>query len=401
MRPLALPALFVVVFAASLSIFTRDADQARADRTIASILRESESDFHARARELHRSAKEWLFNNIDKEGLFYYAYNPETGKNSQKDDGVNDVRELLASRVLAAECAQTMRDDICAEHRKNLQYLFANWYKEGPYGAYIEYNGKSKLGATADFLRVLLASPDYGKYRREARLLLQNILYLRNADGSFRAWYKAPSYTYYEDHLLTFYAGQALIALIEYYEREKDESVLDAVRKSQHFYIDHYVKNIRENYYPSYVPWQTQALSRLYAIDPRPEYAEAAFIMNDKLLEMQDRKAHVGRFFDPATPHYGDPHSSSDGVDTEGLTYALELAMRIGDRVREARYREAIRLSIYNLEKLQYKAEGAERYLGDPRRFVGAFRTEEGKGWIRIDTTTHAVDALERIIALW
>lgn len=394
-------AAFFVVFSLATAIFTYSSDDARAERRVNKILEKQDQVFLEESMSTLALAKSWMLGNVRPDGLFYYEYNPATDKDSQKNDGINDLRELLASRILATECSKTKDADICAKHRKNIEYIFRNWYKEDKIGAHIIHNGKSKLGATADFLRVLLASPDFPKYHKEASALYRNIRHLQNEDGSFDPWYIAPSYKYFEDHLLTFYAGQALIALVEYYEKTGNEEVLQAALKSQEHYIGHYSDRIRENFYPSYVPWQTQALVKLYALVPRKEYADAVFIMNDKLLQMQDRTDHIGRFYNPATPQYGDPHSSSDGVDTEGLTYALDLAITVGDKEREMRYMDAIKLSIHNLESLQYKPEDAKNFVGDPIRFIGAFRTEFNKSWIRIDTTTHVVDALEQLLQTW
>jgi hypothetical protein len=54
------------------------------------------------------------------------------------------------------------------------------------------------------------------------------------------------------------------------------------------YYIEKYVENIEENYYPAYVPWHTIALNKLYKINKNKKYSEAIYILNDKLLEIQN-----------------------------------------------------------------------------------------------------------------
>ena len=117
------------------------------------------------------------------------------------------------------------------------------------------------------------------------------------------------------------------------------------------------------------------------------------------MLELLDRTDEVGRFFNPATPQYGTPHSSSDGVYTEGLAYALDTAIRSGDAAREKRYREALHLALRNLISLQYTAEEAASFE-HPTWVRGALRTKRGSDYIRIDTTQHTMDAFRKVLPL-
>ena len=86
---------------------------------------------------------------------------------------------------------------------------------------------------------------------------------------------------------------------------------------------------------------------------------------------------------------YGSPHSSSDGIYTEGLTYAYEIAKLINDTYYQNKFKTGIILGIYNLINLQYnnsndKTNGAIRYSNDDYR-------------IRIDSIQHAVDSFRKI----
>jgi len=246
-------------------------------------------------------------------------------------------------------------------------------------------------------LRVLVASPYFENYANEAEALTRGIVHIQKDDGSFSTWYKAPSYEYDEDYLLTFYSGEALLALVEYYEKTLDKQYLDATKKSANFYVDRYALNLEEYYYPAYVPWHTIALNKLYKLSPDQRYAEAVFIMNDKLLELQDTKEYVGRFFNPETPEYGTPHTSSDAIYTEGLAYAYEIALLAGDEKRAKKYLDALAIGVENLLKLQI----TEEIEGSPllsEMYIGSLRIRDGNPWIRVDTTQHAVDAFEKIL---
>jgi len=89
-------------------------------------------------------------------------------------------------------------------------------------------------------------------------------------------------------------------------------------------------------------------------------------------------------------PEYGTPHSSSDGVYTEGLAYAYEVARLVNDTEHQNKYKIGIILGVHNLVSLQYdssddKIDGAIRYNIDDYR-------------IRIDTTQHTIDAFRKIL---
>ncbi|MBI4231793.1 hypothetical protein HY605_01060 [Candidatus Peregrinibacteria bacterium] len=147
------------------------------------------------------------------------------------------------------------------------------------------------------------------------------------------------------------------------------------------------------------MPWHTQSLSKLYKINGDKRYAEAIFILNDKLLELQDMdqdSEFFGRFYDPKTPQYGSPHSASDGVYTEGLVYAFEIAESLGDDEHMELYREAVLRALNYLISLQYQSDERAEFAYFSR-LEGAIRYKIGDERIRIDTTQHTLDAYRKI----
>ena len=336
------------------------------------------------------SAEKWLTSNLREKGCFNYIYELSTGEYPDKN---NMIRQLMASRLLAEFC-QT-NSSLETLHQKNLDFVLEHWYEEDNETSYIFYNNKSKLGAIAMALRTLIYSPFFDNYKENATKLANSIFSLQNSDGSFEPWFIAPDDTYdkdYLDYLLTFYSGEAILSLVEMYIKTNDSIYLDTAVKSQDFYIDKYVVHLDDNYYPSYVPWHTQSLNKLYKITDEKKYADAIMILNDKLLEIQDTndRSTLGRFYDPMHPEYGAPHSSSDGVYTEGLAYAYEVARLVNDTEHQNKYKIGIILGVHNLVSLQYdssddKIDGAIRYNIDDYR-------------IRIDTTQHTIDAFKKIL---
>jgi len=228
--------------------------------------------------------------------------------------------------------------------------------------------------------------------------LTTTILSLQDDQGYFVPWYIEPSYAYDADYLMTFYSGEAILALVELYLWNWSQRVLDAAVLAQDAYLERYVDEIDQWYYPAYVPWHTMSLYKLYEITWNQRYADAIFVLNDKLIDEMlvmesDIPDILWRFYNPEFPEYGTPHSASDGVYAEWLVYAYMLAHEVGGIERQEKYRTAIDLAVYNLQQLQYTPDETY-FLVYPERVVWALRFRADDNRIRIDTTQHALDAL-------
>jgi len=342
-------------------------------------------------------AEGWMLLNLDEEGYFNYEYNPSEGKYST---GNNMIRQLMSSRWLAEKSSEN--DVLLQMHKVNLDFVFKNWYREDGDLGYIYFGDKSKIGAIGMALRFLVFSPYFKQYEDKAEKLANTIQYLQKEDGSLSAWYIEPGYSYDEKSLLTYYSGEAILSLVELYEKTGDEKYLDAAVKSQDYYVNEYVDLIDINYFPAYVPWHTISLYKLYLATGTDKYRDAIFILNDRLIQMQnqDGKPYIdflGRFYDPDNPEYGVPFSGSTSVYIEGLTYAYELAELDEDYERMYEYKKSILLGVHNLVNLQF--DGTDMYyLSRPERVEGAIRYRVDDNRIRIDTTQHTIDALSRVL---
>jgi hypothetical protein len=341
----------------------------------------------------YRNAETWFLNNIRDNGIFVYLYDPYTDDYAVKN---NTVRQLMASRLLAELALGD--PEIQPVHQRNLQYIFANWYREDNRGAgYIFYDKKSKLGANAMALRTLSFSPIFEAYSNQAQKIANGILSLMKDNGAFEPWFIEPDYKYDKDYLLTFYSGEAILGLVEYAMRSGNEKYLRAAVTAQEYYLIRYVEQLAQNYYPAYVPWHTMSLSKLNKLTKRDRYATAVLRLNDELLKMQDTTNFIGRFHKPEFLRYGKPHTSTDGVYTESLAYALEIAKEKKDSLRQASYDKAIKLSVMNLTELQY----TKRYsfaAEIKEKAEGAFRMNYRDRRIRIDCTQHIMDAYRKIL---
>ncbi len=355
-----------------------------------------------RVQESIQLAEQWLLNNTSPRGDFRYSYYPSLDEFSPNN---NFIRQFLASRYLAEIASDNSQADKL--HQENLGFIFENWYQEegqGESGVGYIYNTSrpngSKLGANALLLRALIYSPYFDQYQDKWQRLANSILETQNPDGSFNAFYVEPpkEKQYDEDYYLTFYSGEALLTLIELYQKTGQKVYLEAAIKSQDYYLEKYANQIEENYYPAYVPWHSQSLYKIYQATEDKKYLEGILVMNDKLLELQNTSGepyrdYLGRFFNPATPQYGWPHSASDGPYTESLYYAYRAAQELGKSDYQIKYRERLTLSLKNL--LRHQFHGANMYyIQKPERARGGFKTNLHDNRLRLDNTGHGVDAL-------
>jgi len=347
------------------------------------------------------SAKGWLFSNFNFYGYFNYEYYPSNGSYSNNN---NMIRQLMSSKILAEEVKE--HEDLInwnnanRMHKKNLDFIFKNWYREDGDLGYIYFGDKSKIGAMALALRVLISSPYFENYSDIAEKLANTLIEMQNEDGSFNAWYIEPDYNYDEDKLLNYYSGQAILSLVELYEKTGNKNYLEAAILSQDYYIEEYIERMEENYFPAYVPWHTMALYKLYINTDSEYYKDAVFKLNDEIIKIQNQDGepyidYLGRFYDPDHSEYGAPFSGSTAVYTEGLTYAYELAVLDNDENRIKVYKRSILLGIHNLINLQFGGCNMY-YLSHPERVNGAIRYRVDDNIIRIDTTQHTIDALTR-----
>jgi len=340
-------------------------------------------------REINRTLvlmDAWLVRDLNPEGYFNYEYHPPTGGYS-KDN--NMIRQLMASRTLAERSSVDER--LRGLHKRNLDYVFTHWYRSDGDRGYILFDNDSRLGANAMALRAIVSSPYYDEYRVEAKALSNGLLHLQNPNGSFKPYYVEPAYPYDGSYVLSFYSGEALLGLIDYYEKTHDELILQAAIKSQDYYVGEYADRMDENYCPFYVPWHTMTLYRLHNITGNQRYAEAAFKLNDRLIRSQEPS---GRFVDIYDLEYGQPHSAVVALYVDGLTYAYDLALACNDSARERAYGLGIRRGLTYLTYLQYTDE-------NDTRTYGALKADSSNGMVRVDATQHAIDAFRRALKLY
>lgn len=332
-------------------------------------------------------AGRWMLNNQNDDGSLNYLYFPSAKRFSAEN---NELRQFMSTVALAEMYKYS--DDIKYKEAfdKNLKYNMDSHYAEKNGIGFIVFSNQSKLGAAAFALISVLESNEYASQKGG---LIRLVLLLHNeTDGSFRTFYIGK-----RNDNQNFYPGEAMLALMILHEKTNNGEYTDAVRKSFGFYSEWH----RKNRNPAFVPWHTMALYRLYQTEPKKDYANFVFEMNDFLIGMQDKDCidshNLGVFFDPKHDEYGPPHASSTAVYVEGLTYAYSLAKQLGDTKRAERYKESIILGARSLIELQFKEnDAADR--DDSNKVLGGIMTSAERDEIRIDNNQHTIMAFLQIL---
>ncbi|MFH1375089.1 MAG: hypothetical protein ABIH35_00245 [Patescibacteria group bacterium] len=337
--------------------------------------------------------QDWFLANERLGQTLPYLYYPERKEYSNDD---NIVRQLLATQgifVLARELSSPELEQLA--FRQLAATLLEYYREESETGfGFFEGNGTVKLGGAALGIITILESPQPEIYGVKLSKLADFIRAMQQLDGSFQTFYRPPDFERNE----RFYSGEALLAAARLARYTGDSSWLDYVEHG----LTYYEPLLKTRFMPQFAPWHTMAYSEMFEQTGEQKYADFVFYLNDRLIDEMLQTdvadpAQLGRFYNSKhDSEWGPPHSSSTAVYTEGITYAYDLAMRLGNRERAERYRNAIRLGTRSLLQLQYTERDSQDFEY-PERIKGAIRRATDRKEIRIDQTGHTANALPRV----
>ena len=338
---------------------------------------------------------DWLVRQVHDDGRMTYKYWPSRGQESTSN---NMIRQFMATVCL--EKLAVFRGDpgLSTLARKNLEYNLLHYYREEDSLGLIEYDGKVKLGAVAVAALAIARHPDRQDFEAQEKALARTIGHLWNEDGSFLT-FLVPSGRRDNQN---FYPGEALLYWAVIADETRDPVLLSRIMKSFEYYSSWHL--IEENRNPAFVPWHTQAYSRLWRTTANEALRGFIFQMNDWLLPMQQWEGAPhpdvkGRFYNPDRPEFGPPHASSTGVYLEGLIEAYVLARDAHDSKRVAAYRTAILRGLRSIMQLQFSDEIDMYYISQRAPAEGGLRTTVYHNEIRVDNVQHCLMAVMRILA--
>ena len=327
---------------------------------------------------------EWFIHNQSEEDFLHYKYLPYKDRYSTDNNDVRKMGALWSINTLYNFTSDERHRDLA---EKGMQYFESFIEEENSEGvSYVTIDEKRKLAYPAFLIFSLIQMKEYSNRDEYLNAIARSILAHQREDGSYQT-YLGSNKTGGED----YYPGEANLALMLLYKSTKDARYMEAVKKSFSYYQNHW----KQNKTSAFVPWHTQALFILYQFDPKEEYRDFIFEMSDYMLLKQQtpyvykEKRFIGGFND------------SPGISTssylEGLIDAYRLAKSTGDRVRERKYANAIRLAVKFLLRLQFREDNMYKLEELNNLARGGFRQSRDSSNLRVDNNQHATMALIKI----
>jgi hypothetical protein len=347
---------------------------------------------------------DWLIRHIHEDGRITYVWYPKDSVESDPARDNNMIRQWMATNALE-KIAEDRKDDALYEKiEKNIDYNLAQFYRveeESGLG-YIQFKGRSKLGAISLATMAIVNHPKREKWAVQESAMLRTIDSLHREDGSFDTMFKPPRSGV--PNLHNFYPGETLLLWAALYEKERDPAVLEKIMRS----FEYYSKWHMEHRKPSFIPWHTQAYYSVWSITKDQRLADFVFEMNDWLVEVMQQwtdddviyRDEKGRFFSRKheKDKFGPPHASSTGVYLEGLIDAYKMARELGDEARQERYRRSMARGLRSVMQLQFVDDVDMYYVTNRERTRGGIRTAVYRNEIRVDNVQHNLMGIIKIL---
>lgn len=338
------------------------------------------------------TACDWLERNQNADGSYQYLYFPSSNTFGDKN---SIICQTGACYAMARFGKLIGSDKILNSAERAADYLlsFKKIYnKEGQLYAIYDANNRALLGTSGLLLAALCYINKDEKYGNDIQTLVLSILKQQDENGQFRTSFTEKKYDGQD-----YYPGEAMLGLITYYQlKEKDEKVLEAMKKAVTFYKDYWEKNISA----AFIPWQTQAITKLHEVAPDKLYSDFIFKMNDWLVKYQYNEQNS-----PYKDYIGGlkskdmAPSSNIAIYLEGMSHAYHMAKIIGDKEREKRYLDFLIQGSGFIIEAQYNPENAY-YVQTPEKAIGGFRSSLTINALRIDLTQHPLSAFTKILEL-
>ena len=362
----------------------------------------------------------WLRNNVHADGRLTYRYFPTPEREVSSN---NMIRQWMATNAMIRWGLDRDDQAMLDLAEKNIEYnlaKFFHWERDHQTVSLadgeplpddvlgvIEWNRKTKLGASGLAAMALWLHPNREKWANEIIGLERMIDYLWHEDGSFTSFYKGSEKEYFN-----FYPGEAMLFWATKYAETKDPEVLAKYKKSFAYFRSWHFEPKHRN--PAFVPWHLQANYAMWSAlgDEeaafKQELVEFSFKTADWLvtnMQQWDKGEYVypdekGRFYAP-DQRFGVPHASSTGVYLEGLIDAWQLARDLGEKDKQEFYRVAMIRGIRSLMQLQF-VDDVDMYYVTERKYVeGGIRRTIFDNRIRCDNVQHPMMALIKIIRMF
>ncbi len=339
------------------------------------------------ARAIERLADYIVYRQLPS-GWFSYEYEPSADTYT---DGNNLVRQAGTAWALSLHARLYGKSASGGAADAAIEALTARRVDFGddddPMSFVAGQSGLHKLGITALTALAMLDHPNADQYARQGERLIEGIHWLQRPSGMFVTAF--PPTPHLDSQY--YYPGEALLALARSYERQPSQRIVDAFNAA----LEYYRPLFRDDPLPPFVPWQTQAFTRMALRTKRRDYADFVFEMNDWLAAKQLTEANCPwpELYGGVEGYEGYPVGVATAAYLEGFADVLLLARKVGDAGRAARYQDVVRRAARFVMQLQFRPEEAYYVRSLPDTLWGV-RTSLSRNRLRIDHNQHALMAL-------
>lgn len=332
-------------------------------------------------------------------GMFNYLYDPVR---DQTVGGYNIVRHAGTVAALAQLARRTGDWGYAEGALCGLDYLKQKYREPAdiPGAKFIPDQGDARLGTQALAVLAILDLPEEcldDELRRDAQALIRFILSQQRPDGSFVCHYSYDERWRTTETTSIYYPGEAVLALIRYYERERDPVCLDAaVRGARDILaIPFWKKSFEELLYQN--SWLMQALPGLYVWTGIEEFRAVCYkLVLNMIRDQWTRAGGCPAHWDGGLTSLkwipiNSPMACGTASRLEGLVAATFLARQTGGPLDQLQ--PAVLAAGRFLLEQQLDADTAY-FAGNPRNAAGCFRESFTNNVSRIDYVQHALTAL-------
>jgi hypothetical protein len=304
------------------------------------------------------------------DGKFDYLYDSKRDVVPSKE--YNVVRHAAAGYALYRLYEETGDEQYRKAGSRALDYLtrYYRWHGDAMYVR--EEDGTTRLGANGVALLALSYRLQYGAKKKDeyhARKLVELLLEMQGEDGIFNTYYRLKG-DEPQGSTVLFFPGEAMLALMAYYDYAQDERVLAAVERG----ADALILSQQKMKPLPLDAWFMQALEKLHQVKPKEAYVEHAAALAKQM--QKDRN------------HYR--NSVTTVARTEGEVAAWRMAQ---GRWAAAAMEEHIVASVVFANKFQYGQFPLQR-AKNPEKAAGGLLYRRRDPVIRIDYPQHYICAL-------
>lgn len=284
-----------------------------------------------------RLAGEHLLSLVGPDGRIRYRYDPRTGREVA---GSNLLRHAGTTWSLVRAHERTGDPRFLEAAGRALEFLLRHTgtdERQGPRGGgrvrFVVEGSHLKLGGAGLALVALSAwrtgSGD-DRWDEPSRQLARYLLSQQQASGEFWSYAPRVDGQARKDAVSAYYPGEAILGLVSWYALDPDPQWLDAAVRGADWLLDvrdagRGVDDLDADH------WLMMALERLHAVTGDPRYEAHAVRLAEVVAHQQEaQRGHAVFHPDYAGGFYEPPRSTPASIRAEGVGAVLDLCGRTG-----------------------------------------------------------------------